>query len=90
MKFCNLAIFFENVNGNLAHTCVLKVGLGCKLDDVIGEEKYIYIFRCKNQVLIAFTKCKVELTQTLTCKKTGIKTFRSIDGTKISVRTIKC
>ena len=30
---------FENVNGNFANTCALKVNLGSKLDDVIGERK---------------------------------------------------
>ena len=30
---------FENVNGNFENTCALKVNLGSKLDDVIGERK---------------------------------------------------
>lgn len=30
---------FKNVNGNFANTCALKVNLGSKLDDVIGERK---------------------------------------------------
>ena len=39
-NFANLQNFmFENVNGNFANTCALKVNLGSKLDDVIGERK---------------------------------------------------
>ena len=40
LNFANLQNFmFKSVNGNFANTCALKVNLGSKLDDVIGERK---------------------------------------------------
>ena len=75
-KFC-----FKNVNRNFANTCVLKVGLGSQLDDVIGKEKRTY-FCCEISGFDCIIKREVELTQTLKCKKQELEHMKQFTEQK--------